>query len=466
MKMRSLLALSLALLFAHSAAASVVRMPVTIVPAGPLVGALHVQGQAMLPSPVPPRPEAFPAVLLPSPLAAVSEPQLFAQTLAGLAPALVQRHPELSIESNLPRYNARSRFGSVSDPALRNIVRHALVSEKSLALLTSAAKLWAQEKVSVPEVRPDGEDGEKFFRLKDQLRRDRERPLAHALLGRYEQETGERLPQERRERLVAELTDGDARRHGDIFFDMVWTSLVTSLARHDLAIETGRFLLETKRRVDQVYRRFFPVFHRDDLKEQLTFALSPTLNGHYTSSQYQSMLKLDIDSAWTHANESESASGMLGARMQRKVTALLTLVHERAHHLFERSLPAEEGAWSSITYYEALSEGFAVTIELLAADKMLAAREELGLSKQDVRDIREWKLRRLSYLRAKKNHYTFGTLYFWHRILKREGEAGVLRTLGRLRALPLRDMPFAYGSRAENVALGEKIFAEVVVPIL
>lgn len=70
--MRRLLALALALLFAHPATASVVRVPVAIAPSGSVAGALRAQTQALLSSPAA-LPEAFRAILLPSPVAATPE---------------------------------------------------------------------------------------------------------------------------------------------------------------------------------------------------------------------------------------------------------------------------------------------------------------------------------------------------------------------------------------------------------
>lgn len=77
--MRSLLALPLALLLVHPAAASVARVPVAVVPTGPLVGALAVQARALLASPMA-LPQSFQAVLLPSP--AVATPEAFAARAA------------------------------------------------------------------------------------------------------------------------------------------------------------------------------------------------------------------------------------------------------------------------------------------------------------------------------------------------------------------------------------------------
>lgn len=70
--MRRSLALALVLLFAHPAGASLVRVPVTVAPTGPMVGALAVQAQALLASPMT-LPRSFQAVLAPSPAAATPE---------------------------------------------------------------------------------------------------------------------------------------------------------------------------------------------------------------------------------------------------------------------------------------------------------------------------------------------------------------------------------------------------------
>ena len=68
--MRSLIAL--AMLLAHPALAAVVRVPVAVLPTGPMAGALAVQAQALLASPMT-LPQSLQAVLAPSPIAATPE---------------------------------------------------------------------------------------------------------------------------------------------------------------------------------------------------------------------------------------------------------------------------------------------------------------------------------------------------------------------------------------------------------
>ena len=362
-------------------------------------------------------------------------------------------------------HEARSASGAKSltesDPELRKILRHALVSDKVRALFSSVAETWAREEEAGFERLPKEEELRHFLWRHDFRRREKERPVAHALLNAYEIETGRRLPQARRETIADQMSDVDDRRHYDFFGATSSRSLLQSLAGHFLSLEVSGFLLETKRRVDLVYRRFFPDWKAGHPEEQLDFSLVPRISGQYIPRKdYGPGLRLQIDRAWTHANENEIAPGFLNIPMQRRVSALVILLHEEAHQIFDSVVPDKQRAIPGFTTdYDALTEGFAVVVELLAIDKILAARKELELTEQDVQDMKHWKKGRLSSLRREKSHYTFGTLYFWHRVLKREGEGGLRRVLERLKSLPLADANFLYGSRAKNRARGDELLA-------
>ena len=63
---------------------------------------------------------------------------------------------------------------------------------------------------------------------------------------------------------------------------------------------------------------------------------------------------------------------------------------------------------------------------------MASDRVTIDLTDQDVADLAAWKRFRLKSLKTNRNHYTWGTLHFWHALYKKEGEAGVLSLLQSL----------------------------------
>jgi hypothetical protein len=131
------------------------------------------------------------------------------------------------------------------------------------------------------------------------------------------------------------------------------------------------------------------------------------------------------------------AARVPGQPISRRIAVLMSFMHEYLHGIFDEAVVPREArpiklADEDWSIYLALTEGFAVMNELLIIDKMVAARQELGLSDKDVADLKRRKQMRILTLRTDKDHYTLGTIYFWHKIYKQGGEAGMLEFLRSL----------------------------------
>ena len=234
----------------------------------------------------------------------------------------------------------------------------------------------------------------------------------------------------------------------------------------------ARYLAEVKLRSDRLYRRFFPEFYRE-FPLALAFEPSARVNAtHQAARDGTHQISFLRDGGFSHDLDFSEVQPVIGgsgsAKIQARVDLLVTFVHEYAHGIFDDVVFGREGHplhyhSGDTPSYSAMTEGFAVMMELLMADKMIAAREELGLTDRDVADLKLWKTTRLHSLQRKDNHYTFGAFRFWHALSKKEGEAGMLRFLEsldgpRLFAVPLPDLGLRLSAR--NPALFKAYLAK------
>jgi hypothetical protein len=146
-----------------------------------------------------------------------------------------------------------------------------------------------------------------------------------------------------------------------------------------------------------------------------------------------------------------SAFGSRGrARLQAKIEQLVTFVHEFAHALFDHAVrsPGERAAY---TAYDAMTEGFAVTLEQAMVERLLAAPAEAGLSERDVRDLTRLAQARRAWLAQEDTHYAEGVLALG-RLHQEEGDEGLAAFIGALRAERLTALPRT--SPAYQLALG------------
>lgn len=130
------------------------------------------------------------------------------------------------------------------------------------------------------------------------------------------------------------------------------------------------------------------------------------------------------------------------ARVQQKIERLMLLAHERSHVLFDTLLrkPAAHGADSA---YSAMTEGFAVVLEKLFDERLLAAAPGLRLTARDAGDLAVLGLARERWLETVDSKYSEGIVP-WRAAYESGGEAGLLAFAASLSAQRL-----ARVSRAE-----------------
>lgn len=190
--------------------------------------------------------------------------------------------------------------------------------------------------------------------------------------------------------------------------------------------------------------RFLPAFYKDFFYKVIVMP-SDTLNGaHSLDDSDMHSLTLHVDQPLTKKYDSlpepeifspQTDARVPGEPIARRIAGLMVLAHEYSHGIFDEFVVPKEARPARMVgdaVFYAMTEGFAVMSELLLIDKMAAARKELGLSEKDVADLIRRKNLRIMHLKREKDHYTFGTLYFWHKIYKEGGEAGMLDFLRSL----------------------------------
>lgn len=214
-----------------------------------------------------------------------------------------------------------------------------------------------------------------------------------------------------------------------------------------------RYLDELLQRTRLLYRRFFPRFDVG-FKVDMEFSRRADAGGTKGSHEVNPRKKLEVhkitlieETAPSRSNEHERTltpfsrnadknPGLFNLQIQRWVSRTIALFHEYSHGVFHELTPAISRGFSMpdsdmlrVDLAAAMDEGFAVTMELLLIDRMIAAARDLELTPADVSDLRIRKKQRLFDMRHRKDHYTAGTYYFMHRIYKQEGEDGILRFL-------------------------------------
>ncbi|MBI4055999.1 MAG: hypothetical protein HY399_00420 [Elusimicrobia bacterium] len=289
-------------------------------------------------------------------------------------------------------------------------------------------------------------------RLKESLRRRR---LADVVVQLYGRRGKDNLSVLDKEDLIRELSIAGPAQMA-IYFDMpisplYASSVVDFLEEQGLSFIRDRFLMETTSRVQWLYQKFFPQFYREFPLVVQYLQTQDKNAGHARDHHGLHQIIFMGDKFDIEANEERrqktvfTQSRRLDPRSltKQKTQALITLFHEYAHGIFDEVIVPEEQETSVAgkpTAYHVMTEGFAVMMEMLMMDKAIEERFFLGLTDQDVEDLGTWRKQRYEYLRKAKNHYTHGTLYFWHRLYKQEGEGGMLRFLQGLDVEKLRSM--------------------------
>ena len=269
------------------------------------------------------------------------------------------------------------------------------------------------------------------------------------LLRRFAAGSGRKLSPERLQSLRALLTAPGPEG----------PSPIAALVQQAERTLTVRDLMSTLGEVRGLYARFFPAFYRA-LPMRMSFKPDAASGGSFQiPSEGPAEIALEGPDLPVPGRErSRVAPPFPGVpRMDSRLMRLVTAFHEYAHALFYERTGAKPDPANGFTAFDAVNEGFAVMLELLMIDKALAAREELGWSEADVQDLRTWKKGRLRMLHG-RNHYTEGTLRFWHGIYRKGGEGAVLDTLDRLAPERLQGVPL--GHPVFVLAGGESRLAE------
>lgn len=210
-------------------------------------------------------------------------------------------------------------------------------------------------------------------------------------------------------------------------------------------IRTTSVMMTTLAQVRRLYARFFPDFDRA-VPVRLEFQPQAEVHGTYTWGPGKMIGYAAPEASFLGDAKAKSPTPFEDDDVVTPLSARLgSLFHEYAHALFHvrtraPSVPRTEGD----SAMEAVNEGFAVTLELLMIDKVLADHEGLGLSEEDLAGLSRFKKGRLLYLRQSRNHYTEGTLRFWHAIYRRGGEAAMLKMLDALDAERLARIPYTH----------------------
>jgi len=224
----------------------------------------------------------------------------------------------------------------------------------------------------------------------------------------------------------------------------------------DTYFET-KYFLETVNKAKAVIERYFPALYRD-CRVKIGISYTPNNEGARCYPRPEAgRYSIWFDAAKPLANQRDY--GNLETRsfdgpylFRRRIADLVNAIHEYAHALYseetggmetEKLLPPDI---HKTTADAALTEGFAVMIELLSCDMLAADADKLGLDERDLRDLQEWRNGRMIYMlqthRAahsanekerkwgtKAMIYAEGTVKIFHKLYKAGGMAKVIEFL-------------------------------------
>lgn len=205
------------------------------------------------------------------------------------------------------------------------------------------------------------------------------------------------------------------------------------LEDHAVAALTTRELMATVGEARRLFDRYFPGFERA-VPVKLNFHLKDSIWGFYELNPEGSHITLTGPRYPLPGREREEHPGPFpqAEPMSGRMGRLVISFHEYGHALFYAHTKAVPEYMEAPTVQNAVNEGFAVLLELVMIDKVVADRKTLGLSPSEVKDLQRWKALRISSLKSLKNWYTEGTLGFWHKIYRGGGEKLMLETLDGL----------------------------------
>ena len=138
------------------------------------------------------------------------------------------------------------------------------------------------------------------------------------------------------------------------------------------------------------------------------------------------------------SGEVPSAFGFPGAvRVQQRIERFMEYSHELAHVLFDDGVRKTQ-THSPRSAYAAMTEGFAVALEQILIERMLAQPVALHLSPRDAMDLAAISRARTQWLASMDTHYSEGILS-WRKAYERGGETGMLTLLSSLSSRRMTD---------------------------
>lgn len=204
--------------------------------------------------------------------------------------------------------------------------------------------------------------------------------------------------------------------------------------KHAVGLAAGSHLAAVAGRTQGLMARYLPSFYRALLVRH-EFELTAERRMHGSGGYASGLGVITLAGPLLPLKRLETLrwESLFNVKIQRRVSETLIYAHEYGHALFDSQIAAKRrGVSHDDTAWGALNEGFAVSMELMLAERMLADRAALGLSEEDADDLRLWKRARLASLRHQRSHYTEGTFRFWRQAYKRGGEEEMLRLLHAL----------------------------------
>lgn len=334
-----------------------------------------------------------------------------------------------------PIYAQLSRAELSSEPGLAALA--AQVAEERVDAPASEAEHRARVRAVLRRILDDGEL--LSFLRTPEIGQLEPGERAEALLERFENENKHAYPPGERGRIIDELV-----RPGAGYLQAPGARLpertIDVLTLQANGLTKGRYLVELRERSRRLYARLFPEVP----------ANFPIAVGYQRSAERNATQRRPDESGihgitffgpdfTTHATENElvesdlNVPGLPTLMIPRRIDNLATFFHEMAHGVFDRAVPVPDRFRTSLdSGFFALTEGFAVMLEMVMIDRLSVARAEFGLSDADVAALQASKRRRIQILRRVPNHLTEGTFNFWHAVYKREGVPGMMRVLERL----------------------------------
>lgn len=233
---------------------------------------------------------------------------------------------------------------------------------------------------------------------------------------------------EAREAVVAELAS-DHPAQGVLLFNLrgpMRKSAVEALQEKAAGAAQEHYLRNRAQMAAQIIGSYFREFWRP-LGVIPHYGLTRGISAYYTMDRdgdgHIVMLK---DRFITAENEGRTPIWEGSTPLIGRLSLLLPMLHELAHGLFDKITGRGELIPAG-SVGEAMTEGFAVWLELEAESRLLLDREKLGLNEAEVEGLRSFRRDRLKSLKQDRSHYTDGFFYFFRAIHRLEGDAGVLR---------------------------------------